>query len=102
MAALEAGKLPGLVHTSLVRHRIAIQGPSPPLLPMLSVDCGGIIARIGLDKDSLSELDMPKSSSMHALHGDGSSYEFVFSVVALHGAVPTSEASDSRPLWPPA
>lgn len=88
MAALEAGKLPGLVNASLVRHRVAIQGSSPPLLPTLSIDCGGFITRIGLDEDAMSE---PPNIGHQSTHGDLSRYEFTFCVAALHGVPPAPD-----------
>eukprot|EP00892_Ulva_mutabilis_P007162 jgi/Ulvmu1/4818/UM020_0103.1 len=90
LAALEAGKLPNLVHTSLVRHRIAIQGPSPPLLPLMSIDCGGIIVRLGMQNATVATADLLPSLRAEALGAetmDTSSYEFVFSVAALHGSL---------------
>lgn len=86
LAALEDGKLPGLVNSSLVQHQVAIQGPSPPLLPMLSIDCGGVITRIGLDKDAVRAAGS-SCAGLSCSDGSLNTYEFVFSVVALHGVL---------------
>lgn len=99
LVALEAGQLSDLVHSSLVRHRIAIQGPSPPLLPLLSLDCGGLIVRLGMDNEPAPVPDVLTSPGAEVSGGDTldtSSYEFVFSMAALHGVLQLVIATDCR------
>lgn len=71
-----------------MRHRIAIQGPSPPLLPLLSIDCDGLIVRLGMHNETMALPDLLSSPGAELLGDetmDTSSYEFVLSMVDLHG-----------------
>lgn len=44
---LSAGTLAALVKTALVRHQVTVQASPPPIVPALSLTCGGLVGRVG-------------------------------------------------------
>ena len=85
-----------MVHSSLVRHRIAIQGMSPPIVPDMSVTCGGLVYRIGMLGHSQNWPNPPDMRQQAYNHNIGDArpgevhpreYEFIISVIGVHGAV---------------
>ena len=85
-----------MVHSSLVQHRIAIQGMSPPILPDMSVTCGGLVYRTGMRGHSENWPNPPdmqqQACSRNAEdsrpgHVRPSEYEFIISVIDVHGAI---------------
>jgi hypothetical protein len=91
-AALEAGNLPALVHNGLVKHRIAIQGMSPPIIPSIFVTCGGLVMRLGMLGHSQSWPSPPDMQSgpvrrVHPDKLDPREYDFIISVIDVRGAV---------------
>jgi hypothetical protein len=97
--ALSCGTLPALVHSSLVQHRIAIQGMSPPVVPSMSITCGGLVARLGMLGQSDTwphppDMQQPactqnveESPDSDVVDCHPREYEFIISVIDVHGAI---------------